>query len=170
VDQNPLLREGLTILIRLQPDMELVGMVESYDVITVERPAIQAVEEPSGSGIPATPECLPLAQVIATEAGQRIARDFPHLDRHWRLQIATIFHRQLIPARRPGRKRRKEITAAHADWKVGVRGAQLYRKHIPGFDRMSRWRRESKSRDLMDAIRSRERRASIPEIRIREAK
>lgn len=111
------------------------------------------------------PENLPTAEVIATEAGQRIARDHPHLGRRGRLQIVSAFRRQLIPPRKPGRKRRKEITAAHADWKLGMRGVELYRRHISGFDRMSRWRRESESRDLMDAIRSRERRstkASLP--------
>ena len=63
----------------------------------------------------------------------------------------------------------REITAAHADWKIGVQGVELYRGHIPGFDSMRRRRRESKIRNLMDAIRSRERRASIKESRIMEA-
>ena len=107
-------------------------------------------------------EGLPLAEVSATEAGQRIARDYPHLDRRGRLRIVGTFRRQLIPSRKPGKKRRKEITAAHADWKLGMRGVELYTTHIPGYDRMSRWRRESKSRDLMDASRSRERRAMKP--------
>ena len=109
------------------------------------------------------PDNLPPAELIASDAGQRIARDHPHLDRRGRLRIVSTFRRQLIPPRKPGRKRRKEITAAHADWKLGTHGLELYRRHIPGFDRMSRWRRESTIRDLMDAIRSRERRASKQE-------
>jgi hypothetical protein len=126
--------------------------------------ASQDERQPNVIGTPApTLENLPPAEVIATEAGQRIARDYPHLDRRWRLRIASTFRRQLIPPRKPGRKRRKEITAAHADWKLGLRGLELYRRHIPGFDRMSQWRRESTIRDLMDAIRSRERRASKQE-------
>jgi hypothetical protein len=57
-----------------------------------------------------------------------------------------------------GRKRRKEITAVHPDWKQGMRGLQLYRKHIPGYDNLAQWRRKAKSRALMDAIRTRQRR------------
>jgi hypothetical protein len=99
-------------------------------------------------------------QAEAIEAGKQIAQQCSDLDRPARLRIAAIFRRQLIPPRTPGKKRRKEITAAHADWKLGIRGKELYCRHIPGFDRMGRWRREAKSRDLMDAIRSRERRAT----------
>jgi hypothetical protein len=114
----------------------------------------------SGFGTPSTPaENLPAAEVIATEAGQQIARAYGHLDRRGRMRLVSTFRRQLIPPRKPGRKRRQEITAAHADWKSGMRGEELYRKHIAGYDRMSRWRRKSESRDLRDAIRSRERRA-----------
>jgi hypothetical protein len=64
----------------------------------------------------------------------------------------------VIPPGKPGRKRRKEITAALADWNAGMRGIALYRKHIAGFDRMSCWRRKAKSRSLMDAIHARKRR------------
>lgn len=110
----------------------------------------------------ATSEEVPAAEVIATEASQRIARHYGQRDRRGRIRIVTIFRRQLIPPRRPGRKRREEITAAHADWKLGMRGLELYRKHIPRYDRMSQWRRKSESRDLRDAIRSRERRAKKP--------
>ena len=116
-----------------------------------------------------TPDNPPSAEVIATEAGRRIARDYPQLDRRGRLRIVSTFRRQLIPPRKPGRKRREEITAAYADWKLGLRGLELYRKHIAGLERMSRWKRESKMRTLRDAIRSRERRTSKQETRIRSA-
>jgi hypothetical protein len=121
-------------------------------------------QEASGFGAASsTPENTSSAEVVATEAGQQIARDCSHLDRRARLRIVSTFCRQLIPPRKPGRKRRKEITAAHVDWRLGMRGVELYSKHIPGFDRMSRWRRESECRDLMDAIRSRERRSTKQE-------
>ena len=71
--------------------------------------------------VPTHPETPP-AEVIATEAGQRIARESPHLDRRGRMRIVSALRRQLIPPRKPGRKRRQEITAAHADWKSGMRG------------------------------------------------
>ncbi len=110
-----------------------------------------------------TPENPPTAEFIATEAGQRIASECAHLDSRGRLRIVATFRRQLITPGRPGRKRCKEITEAHADWKSGLRGVELYRKHIPGHERMGQWKREAKSRDLMDAIRSRERRATKQE-------
>jgi len=48
---------------------------------------------------------------------------------------------QLIPAGRPGRRGREEITVAYADWKSGVRGLPLYSQHIPGFEKFSHWKR-----------------------------
>jgi hypothetical protein len=103
----------------------------------------------------------PLARATsaAIEAGKRLATEFRDLDRSERAQIVRAFRSQLIPRGRPGRRRTKRITAAHADWKSGMRGIQLHRRHILGFDRMSQWRRRGKIRALMDAIRSRERRA-----------
>jgi hypothetical protein len=96
---------------------------------------------------------------LAREAGTQImARFEPALDRKERLKVLAAFRRTLFPPGQPGRKRRKEITAAHADWKAGIRGVRLYQRHIPGFDRMSRWKRRAKMQTLMDAIHTRERR------------
>jgi hypothetical protein len=67
--------------------------------------------------------------------------------------------RRILPPGKRGRKRSEQITAAHADWSAGIRGVELYRKYIPGFEHMSRWRRGSESRTLLNAIHSRERRA-----------
>ncbi len=41
VDHNPLLREGLSLLIQMQPDMELVGVVASAE---------EAVQHSSNTG------------------------------------------------------------------------------------------------------------------------
>jgi hypothetical protein len=98
-------------------------------------------------------------RAAATEAGQLIAQEVGHLDRRELSGIVRAFRSQLLPPRKPGRRRNKEITAAHADWKSGFRGVALYQKHIPRFDQMSRWRRQAKIRALIDAIRSRDRRA-----------
>jgi len=95
----------------------------------------------------------------AIDAADRIRQEFPDLGRRELLRIVTAFRRALIPRQRRGRRPSKEITAAHADWKCGMCGVALYRKHIVGFDRMSRWKRQGKSRALMEAIRSRERRS-----------
>lgn len=98
------------------------------------------------------------ARAAVAEAGQRIRKDFGNLDVKQRRKLIREFRIQLIPLRRPGRKRRKEITAAYATWKAGLCGLALYRVHITNFDRMSLWRRRGEARKLMDAIRSRERR------------
>ena len=64
VDHNPLLREGLSLLIQLQPDMELVGAVasakEAVRSFTEQRPdvALMDLDLPSGAGITAIQEIL----------------------------------------------------------------------------------------------------------------
>jgi DNA-binding NarL/FixJ family response regulator len=62
VDQNPLLREGLSLLIDLQPDMELVGLVasgkEAVQCFTQHRPdaTLMDLDLPSAEGIAAIHE------------------------------------------------------------------------------------------------------------------
>jgi DNA-binding NarL/FixJ family response regulator len=64
VDHNPLLREGLTLLIDLQPDMELVGVVasreEAVQSFTKHRPdvTLMDLDLPSAAGIRAIQEIL----------------------------------------------------------------------------------------------------------------
>lgn len=60
--------------------------------------------------------------------------------------------------RRRGRKRDAAITAAVADYEAGMRGQQLYQKHIRGYSGMGRYRRQAVIRRLNEAIRSRRRR------------
>jgi hypothetical protein len=75
------------------------------------------------------------------------------------LRIVSAFRSTLIPHAKRGPKLKAMITAAHGDYNGGMRGVALYRKHIPRFDRMGHWEREVRTRSLMDAIRTRERRA-----------
>jgi hypothetical protein len=98
------------------------------------------------------------ATKAAVEAGQQIAKDSWALTRRERLGVANAFRRHVLLPGRPGRKRSNRITAAHADWKTGMRGVALYRKHIRGWEKHNFWRRKSEARTLMDAIRTRERR------------
>jgi len=62
VDHNPLLREGLKLLIDLQPDMELVGLVasakEAVQAFAEHRPdvTLMDLDLPSGAGITALQE------------------------------------------------------------------------------------------------------------------
>ncbi len=64
VDHNPLLRDGLSLLIQLQPDMEFVGLVasaqEAVQLFTEHRPdvTLMDLDLPSGAGIRAIAEIL----------------------------------------------------------------------------------------------------------------
>jgi two-component system, NarL family, response regulator len=57
VDHNPLLREGISLLIHLQPDMELVGLAasaeEAVQSFSEHRPdvTLMDLDLPSGAGI-----------------------------------------------------------------------------------------------------------------------
>lgn len=78
-----------------------------------------------------------------------------------RRRVVSAFRREIIPPGRPGRKRSAEITAALADWKAGLRGLQLYQRHIPSWDKMSHWRRRIEAERLRDAISTRRRRQRL---------
>jgi hypothetical protein len=106
------------------------------------------------------------ARQLAIDAGRKIATDFGHLDRRERTALLRDFRTQIIPRRKAGRTPSSKVTAAHADWSAGLKGIDLYRKHILGFDQMNRYRRKAMIRALQDAIRNRERRntgGSVPQ-------
>lgn len=100
------------------------------------------------------------AIAILTGAAHRIEAECGGiaLNRRHRMIIASRLWRLLVPRRRPGRKRKPMLTSAVEDYKAGMRGPQLYRKYIPGLDRMNRYKREVLARRLRDAIRTRIRR------------
>ena len=64
VDHNPLLREGLSLLFRLQPDIEIVGVVssgeEAVKAFNEHRPnvTLMDLDLPAGSAIKAIREIL----------------------------------------------------------------------------------------------------------------
>jgi two-component system, NarL family, response regulator len=62
VDHNPLLREGLSLLIDLQPGMELVAVVasgeEAVQAYKQHRPALMDLDLASGAGIAALQRIL----------------------------------------------------------------------------------------------------------------
>ena len=75
MDHNPLLREGLSLLIHLQPDMELVAVVASGEdavqAFAKDRPdvTLMDLDLPSGAGITAIREILkvdPATCIIGT--------------------------------------------------------------------------------------------------------
>src|SRR5215472_3622294 len=114
-----------------------------------------------GNRVP-DPEEFRQANAAAAAYGAEIAKNFSRLSRRQRVSLVNTFRRQLLPPRRPGRRRSKKITAAHADWRAGIRGVALYERHIPGFRKMGYWKRKDKIRNLMDVIRKRERRKTKP--------
>lgn len=67
----------------------------------------------------------------------------------------------LLPKRKPGRKPKADIDAAFKDWEAGMRGEELFKGNISGWQGMSRWRRQCKARSLMAAIHSRKRRLKL---------
>jgi hypothetical protein len=105
-----------------------------------------------------SPKRFSEAAAIATEAGQRIASQYCDLGRKEHLKLVRTFRRQLIKPGKRGPKKKERITAAYVDWKAGSRGVALYRKHIPGFGKMGRWKRKAKSETLLESIRTRDRR------------
>lgn len=125
----------------------------------VESPDPPGALEPSGfRAYEPDPQLIRKAEVAAKGAGRKIAGNFPDLPRRDQLRLIRAFRGQIIHRKRPGRKKKAQITAAHLDWKASMCGVELHRKHIPGWDNFGQWRRKGEVRRLMDAIRSRHRR------------
>jgi hypothetical protein len=120
--------------------------------------AVDALPIHDGIG---APDPSPVAEACkrAQDAGVAIVADLGALlANRDRSKVLTAFRHILFPARRPGRRPKETITAAHRDWKGGIRGPALYRAHIPGWEKHNRYRRQSEARALMDAVRTRNRR------------
>jgi hypothetical protein len=104
-------------------------------------------------------EAFSAAKEIVIQTAQRIRSEFEdQLSRADLIKLVSVFRSAVVPKRKPGRRPKAQVTAALADWKRGVRGEALFRAHIRGWERMSRWRRQCEERALMEAIRSRARR------------
>ena len=104
-----------------------------------------------------------VALAAAKEKALRIGHEFREqfsesLTREDYIRVARAFGSAVVPKRKPGRRRKPQVTAALADFKAGMRGVALFQKHIPSWDKHGEWRRKAEARALMDAIRSRDRR------------
>ena len=64
------------------------------------------------------------------------------LTRQIGLKLVQVFRPEIMPRRRPGRRRNKRIDLAHEDWKQGKRGLSFYQRHIRGYVNLPQWRRE----------------------------
>src|SRR5262249_3741688 len=97
---------------------------------------------------PRTQQALAQAIQEATDAARTIQASHPTLARGDWMQVIRAFRSALIPRRRPGRKRRPEVTAAAAAFVAGTRGVALFRQFIRGWGTMSEWRRREAARRL----------------------
>jgi hypothetical protein len=95
---------------------------------------------------------------IADEAADRIAQDGSLSERELR-SIGRRFQSKLLPlGPRRRRQKKKKIARALKDWRAGLRGVQLYRRHIPRWDKLGSDARKVRSRRLMSSISKRGRR------------
>lgn len=102
---------------------------------------------------------IPEAISVAIDAlKETVERENP--PRSTRLRIAAAVRRVLVPRLKPGRRDHR-LDSAYADYRAGMRGMALFRKHIPNHDRLSLWRRrieEGRLRNTLQKRAQRERR------------
>ena len=65
-----------------------------------------------------------------------------------RRRVVTAVRGAILPKGKPGRKPHGRIDTAYADYKAGLRGLELFRRHIPNFKKLSRWRRVAEQNKL----------------------
>jgi hypothetical protein len=87
-------------------------------------------------------EAFTAAKEKAAQVAEEIRQTFGHrLTRDEYDRVARAFRSAVMPKRKPGRHPKPQVTAAYADWKAGARGALLFIKHIPGWEKHNRYRR-----------------------------
>jgi len=72
-----------------------------------------------------------------------------------RLRVVAAVRELIVTRGKPGKKKDERIDRAYADYTAGVRGLKLFKKHIPGHDRLSHWRRSVEQDRLMAALQQR---------------
>lgn len=100
-------------------------------------------------------QAAPIPPAIAVLIVQihRIA-DQELLPKPVRLEVVSALDHAIIPRRTPGPKNER-TDLAYKDYRAGVRGLELYRKHIPNFGKLSRWRRAVEQNRLLKALQKR---------------
>lgn len=107
-------------------------------------------------------EVLQRATEVAAKCASAIREEFGQsLTREDCSRLARAFQVAVIPKRKPGRRPKPQVTAAYDDWKAGIRGAELYAKHIPSWTTHNRYRKIVEQKTLIDAIRARLRRNKL---------
>jgi hypothetical protein len=111
----------------------------------------RATREPS--------EAFAAAEQIARHAAAEIRGQFGNrFNRDECQRLANALRSGIVTKHKPGRRQKAQITAALADWRAGMRGDDLCRAHILGWEKHSEWRRKNEKRVLVDGIRTRRRR------------
>ena len=83
------------------------------------------------------------------------AADREALSRDARLEVVAAIRRAIVRKRKAGRKNDRQLDKAYPDYKSGIRGLPLFRKHIPGFRKLSRWRRLAEQHRLLKNLNKR---------------
>jgi hypothetical protein len=72
---------------------------------------------------------------MTARATRGIRRQFGEgLTREECLRLVGVFRAGIVPRRRSGHRPKPQVTAAYLDWKAGMRGVALFRKHVPGWE------------------------------------
>ena len=98
-------------------------------------------------------EAIPSAVVSVMEQ-LRETVDQASLPRAIRLKVAVAVRLAIVPKKKPGRKDQR-LDKAYADYRAGTRGLDLFRKHIPRHDKLSRWRRKVEQSKLLKTLQKR---------------
>ena len=82
----------------------------------------------------------------------RNAADEEKLSSNARRAVISAVRRAVLP--RP-KKTMNSLDSAYEDYKCRLRGIELYRKHIPGYEKLGRWRRQRAQHRLSQALATR---------------
>ena len=102
--------------------------------------------EPNRAAIPSA--------VVSVMEQLRETVDQAGLPRAIRLKVAGAVRLAIVPRRKPGRKDQR-LDKADADYRAGMRGLDLFRKHIPRHDKLNRWHRKAEQSRLLKALQKR---------------
>ena len=72
-----------------------------------------------------------------------------------RLRVVAAVRGLIVTRGKPGKRKDARLDRASVDYEAGMRGLKLFRKHIPGYDKLSHWRRGLQQRRLMGALQQR---------------
>jgi len=72
-----------------------------------------------------------------------------------RLRVVAAARELIVTRGKPGKRKDARLDRASVDYEAGMRGLKLFRKHIPGYDKLSHWRRGLQQRRLMGALQQR---------------